>query len=122
MAPEHLNANSNPKNNEDERRMPALISEMAKTAIEEGIEAASNDDGRLWTRILLAVVVLVMSGAAALKWFYPYTINDLKREIKSINKVIEENTTLEWDFLGDSEWEFRERLDAYVHHFPDHGG
>ncbi|KAL0569632.1 hypothetical protein V5O48_012330 [Marasmius crinis-equi] len=60
----------------------------------------------------LAVVVVAVTGVGAVKWFYPYAIDDLESEIKSIDKVIEENTALECDFLGDCEWDFRERLDA----------
>ncbi|KAL0067801.1 hypothetical protein AAF712_005241 [Marasmius tenuissimus] len=55
-------------------------------------------------------IVLLITAAGTTKWLYPYTVDDLKRQISCIDEVIERNTALGRDLLGDLGWKFRERL------------
>ncbi|KAK1227745.1 hypothetical protein PQX77_009245 [Marasmius sp. AFHP31] len=54
--------------------------------------------------------ILLITVVGAKKWLYPYTIDDLERQINCVEDVIERNTTFERDLLGDLGWRFRERL------------
>ncbi|KAJ8088368.1 hypothetical protein PM082_022441 [Marasmius tenuissimus] len=55
-------------------------------------------------------IVLLIIAAGTTKWLYPYTVDDLKRQISCVDEVIERNTALGRDLLGDIGWKFRERL------------
>ncbi|KAK1215207.1 hypothetical protein PQX77_022195 [Marasmius sp. AFHP31] len=79
--------------------------------IEEGMSVTPSDGGSAIVKIfMMSVVLLVGMGVGVKRWFYPFTMNDLAREIEQIWELIEENTTRHWDLLGPSGWGFRERL------------
>ncbi|KAJ8079464.1 hypothetical protein PM082_013802 [Marasmius tenuissimus] len=54
--------------------------------------------------------ILFVTVAVVQKWYYPYMMNDLERQIACVEDFIEQNTTLERGLLGDMEWSFRDRL------------
>ncbi|KAJ8081686.1 hypothetical protein PM082_007532 [Marasmius tenuissimus] len=87
------------------------VPENSVGMIEEGISATTSGGGGAAVKIfMMSVVLFVGLGVGAKRWFYPFTMSDLEREIGLIWKLIEENTTLHLDLLGRSGWEFRERL------------
>ena len=96
--------------------MTILISQTAPTMIEAGEASitASGGQGNVAMKIFIAGVLLVVTSIALKRWLYPFVIEDLEREMRSIFKILQDNTTLEFDLLGDCAWRFRARLDVYV--------
>ena len=95
--------------------MSILISSTAATTIERGASIATSDDqGNVALKVLIAAILLVIASIAVIRWFYPFAIEDLEHEIQSIFKILQDNTTLEFDLLGDCAWGFRARLAVYV--------
>ncbi|KAK1235390.1 hypothetical protein PQX77_001391 [Marasmius sp. AFHP31] len=92
--------------------MPALLTETSVSAITEGVLAADNSKGGVLTKVFIVGAILLVTAAGAKKWFYPYTMGDLERQMNYVEGIIERNTTLERDLLGNSGWKFRERLDG----------
>ncbi|KAK1233599.1 hypothetical protein PQX77_003240 [Marasmius sp. AFHP31] len=79
--------------------------------IEEGISAIPSDSGSATVTIFMLIVVLLVGmGAGAKRWFYPFTMDDLAREIELVWRLIEENSTRDWDPLESLGWVFRQRL------------
>ncbi|KAK1235785.1 hypothetical protein PQX77_000974 [Marasmius sp. AFHP31] len=77
----------------------------------EAISTVDNTQGGIPTKLFVTGAILLVTIVGIKKWFYPYTLeDDLKRQIFYIGEVIEENTTLGRDLLGDLGWRFRERL------------
>ncbi|KAJ8079466.1 hypothetical protein PM082_013804 [Marasmius tenuissimus] len=56
--------------------------------------------------------ILLVTAVSVKKWFFPYTMDDLGRQIACVRDIIEQNTTLEEDLLGDMGWIFRDQLDG----------
>ncbi|KAK1227740.1 hypothetical protein PQX77_009240 [Marasmius sp. AFHP31] len=56
--------------------------------------------------------ILLVTVVSVKRWFYPYTMDDLKPQIACVGDIIGQNTTLERDLLGDMGWIFQERLDG----------
>ena len=94
--------------------MPALTIQSPVLDMAEGISTASDPDSGLLTKLVAVGVVIVVSAVAAKKWFFPYTIEHLEDLVKSIDDLIEESTTLEWNLLGVSARDFRQVLERYV--------
>ncbi|KAK1227574.1 hypothetical protein PQX77_009424 [Marasmius sp. AFHP31] len=91
--------------------MPILNPENAVGMIEAGISDTSSGGGSAaWKIVLIGVMLLAGMGVGAIRWFYPFTIKDLEREIGLVGKLIEEYSTLRLDLLGRSGWEFKQRL------------
>ncbi|KAK1218633.1 hypothetical protein PQX77_018674 [Marasmius sp. AFHP31] len=56
--------------------------------------------------------ILLITVLSINKWFFPYTMDDLERQIACVGDIIEQNTALERDLLGDMGWIFRDQLDG----------
>ncbi|KAJ8079465.1 hypothetical protein PM082_013803 [Marasmius tenuissimus] len=63
--------------------------------------------------------ILLVTVVSVKKWFFPYTVDDLERQIACVGDIIEQNMTLERDLLGDMGWIFRDQLDGYVDEHED---
>ena len=86
---------------------------MTETSISAAVEGASVVDsskGGILTKISLMVIILFVTVVKAKKWFYPYTLEDLKDQIDFLDKYIKGNTALGRNLFGDFGREFRERL------------
>ncbi|KAF9260191.1 hypothetical protein L218DRAFT_1002969 [Marasmius fiardii PR-910] len=91
--------------------MPVLRRESSASVDVGDIVAASNSNGG-WLTTLFAFVGLLIAGVvAAKKWFYPYTVEDLETQVRSIDVLIKENMSLDWDMLGESAPRFRGMLE-----------
>ncbi|KAL0061012.1 hypothetical protein AAF712_012185 [Marasmius tenuissimus] len=102
-----------------ERRMAVLTTESSFSAITEGVSAADSSKGGVLTKIFIMGAILLVTVVGAKKWFFPYTMDDLERQIACVGNIIEQNMTLEEDLLGDMGWIFRDRLDGYVDEHED---
>ncbi|KAL0564485.1 hypothetical protein V5O48_017561, partial [Marasmius crinis-equi] len=93
--------------------MVSLTAETSLTAVEQAVSAADNDERSSLTNPLVIVALLVAMGVVlikVIKWLYPYTLGDLQSQIKAIERIIEKNTTLERNLLGELGWDFKKRL------------
>jgi len=102
--------------------MAVLSSETTAVIIEEGISATNGSRSGVAIRIIIAGLVLVAIAVGAKRWFYPFTIDDLEHEIRMAFKVLQDNTTLELDLLGDFAARSQKRLAVYVVHPSLTGG
>ncbi|KAK1234410.1 hypothetical protein PQX77_002386 [Marasmius sp. AFHP31] len=96
------------------RIMPALTVEPSISAVAEGISASNDPGSSVFTKIVVFAMLVVVVVVGVVKWFFPYTIENLKELVKAIDNLIDENTTVEWDLLGGSAREFRQTLNRYV--------
>ncbi|KAK1215709.1 hypothetical protein PQX77_021671 [Marasmius sp. AFHP31] len=90
--------------------MPALLTETSVSAVVEGVSAAGTGYGGILTKIFITGVILFLTVAGAKKWFYPYTVDDLKGQIELVQKIIKENAAVGKNLLGELEWKFQEEL------------
>ncbi|KAG7089163.1 hypothetical protein E1B28_010868 [Marasmius oreades] len=90
--------------------MPVLTPETPVSQTVQEVSASNGDNSSILTYILVIGAILFATGAGAIKWLYPNSIEDVEREIKCVDELIEENMGLERNILGDSGWGFRERL------------
>ncbi|KAK1230127.1 hypothetical protein PQX77_006793 [Marasmius sp. AFHP31] len=90
--------------------MPALLTETSVSALVEGVSAADTGNGGILTKIFITGAILFLTVAGARKWFYPYTIDDLKGQIELVQKIIKENAAVGRNLLGELEWKFQEDL------------
>ncbi|KAK1231553.1 hypothetical protein PQX77_005345, partial [Marasmius sp. AFHP31] len=90
--------------------MPSLDTENSVEMIKE-VSSATGDSGSIAMKVFIIGVMLVAMGVGAKRWFYPFALEDVQREIRATFKLLRDNTTLEFDLLGDSAGQFRRRLD-----------
>ncbi|KAJ8088345.1 hypothetical protein PM082_022418 [Marasmius tenuissimus] len=94
--------------------MAVIITESSVSAITDGVLAADSSKGGVLTQLFIMGAILLITVVGAKKWWYPYTIDDLERQINCVEDVIEQNTVLGRDLLGDLGWRFREQLAGWV--------
>ena len=94
--------------------MPALIVQSPVLDMAEGISDSSDPGSGLLTKLVVVVMLIAVAAIAAKKWFFPYSIEHLESLVKGIGVLIKENTTLEWNLLGDSARYFKRVLERYV--------
>ncbi|KAK1233932.1 hypothetical protein PQX77_002883 [Marasmius sp. AFHP31] len=90
--------------------MAELTSGPTMAIVEESVSVAGGDKSNIVMKIFIAGVVLVTLCVGVKRWFYPFKVEDLESEIQVVFKVLRDNTTLEFDLLGDSAQGFRGRL------------
>ncbi|KAJ8088402.1 hypothetical protein PM082_022475 [Marasmius tenuissimus] len=94
-------------------KMAVLTSRPTTAIIEESVSVAGGGKAGVVMKIFIAGIVLVILGVGVKCWLYPFKVEDLEREIQLVFKVLQDNTTLELDLLGDSLQRFRGRLAVY---------
>ena len=94
--------------------MPALTVRSPVLDMAEGISASSNPSSGPLTKLVVIGTLVVVAAVAARKWFFPYTIEHLEGLVREIDDLIAENTTLDWNLLGDSTRYFKPMLERYV--------
>ncbi|KAK1227742.1 hypothetical protein PQX77_009242 [Marasmius sp. AFHP31] len=92
--------------------MAVLLAETSVSVITEGVSAADSSKGGVLTKVFIMGAILLVTVVSVKKWFYPYTMDDLERQITCVGSVIEQNMSLERDLLGDMGWTFRDQLDG----------
>ncbi|KAK1228038.1 hypothetical protein PQX77_008937 [Marasmius sp. AFHP31] len=92
--------------------MAVLLTETSVSAITKGVSAADSSKGGVLTKVFIMGAILLVTVVSVEKWFYPYTMDDLKCQIVCVGDIIEQNMTLERDLLGDMGWIFRDQLDG----------
>ncbi|KAF9260224.1 hypothetical protein L218DRAFT_1054881 [Marasmius fiardii PR-910] len=91
--------------------MPVFRRETSMSVDAGDFSAASNGSSG-WLAMFFVLGGLVVAGVvAAKKWFYPYRIEDLEGQVRSIEALIKENSSLNWNMLGDSARRFRDKLE-----------
>ncbi|KAK1234466.1 hypothetical protein PQX77_002320 [Marasmius sp. AFHP31] len=91
--------------------MPALSLESSVLEMAQAVTTSSNSGSSLLAKLVVLGMLVVFTAVAAKKWFFPYTVEDLEGLVKSIDELIKENMSLEWDLLGVSAKRFRCRLE-----------
>ncbi|KAF9260193.1 hypothetical protein L218DRAFT_1002971 [Marasmius fiardii PR-910] len=90
--------------------MPVFHRETSVSVDVGDVAAASDGNGGKLTTFFVLGSLVVAGVVAAKRWFYPYTIEDLEGQVRSINALIQENMSLDWNMLGESAPRFRGML------------
>ncbi|KAF9260188.1 hypothetical protein L218DRAFT_946980 [Marasmius fiardii PR-910] len=99
--------------------MPVFHRETSVSVGVEDIAAASGGNGGWLTTFLVLAGLFVAGAVAAKKWVFPYTIEDLESQVRSIDALIKKNMRLDCNILGDSAPCFRQMLERQVNIMRD---
>ncbi|KAF9260195.1 hypothetical protein L218DRAFT_1002973 [Marasmius fiardii PR-910] len=93
--------------------MPVFRRETSVSIDVGDVAAASDGNGGKLTTFFVLAGLLVAGAVAAKRWFYPYTIEDLEGQVRSIDALMKENMRLDRNMLGNSAPRFRGMLERH---------